>query len=59
MIDKVFNFIEKSATAKSQKFITKHNMQKFENVEEKLVNDYNPRTARIRSLKDVFVFNAN
>ena len=54
---KVLELIEKNAKEKSEKFEMLHTI-KVETVEE-TVDAYNPKTARIRSFKDLSIFSVN
>jgi hypothetical protein len=55
---RVLEMMEKSAKEKSDKFMENFNSLKFETVEEK-VAEYNPKTARTKSLKDLSIFSEN
>lgn len=58
MMSKVLEFLEKSIQGKSDKFVEKMNVQKLD-TDETLDKGYNPKTARVRSLKEVFEFSQN
>jgi hypothetical protein len=49
---RLIEFIEKNATAKSKSFIRKMEIIKTEDQND-TKNDYNPKTARYKSLKDI------
>jgi hypothetical protein len=55
---RVLDLIEKSASEKSQKFVDQLHTLKIETVDE-TVAEYNPKTARTKSLKDLTIFSEN
>jgi hypothetical protein len=58
MMKKVFDLIDDMTSERSEKFMENHNLLRQDTVKE-TVAEYNPKTARIRSLKDLPVFNEN
>ena len=55
---RVLDLIEKSAREKSEKFVDQLHTLKIETVDE-TVAEYNPKTARTKSLKDLSIFSEN
>ncbi|HMP29791.1 MAG TPA: hypothetical protein PKD85_09330 [Saprospiraceae bacterium] len=55
---KVLEMIERSAKERSERFMDQKHALKIETVEE-TIEDYNPKTARTKSLKDLSIFSEN
>lgn len=58
MMKKVLELIEDMTTEKSVKFIDNLNILK-ENIVDETRADYNPKTARCKSMKDITLFSEN